>query len=47
MDLDQCNKKGIKPWKLQLDKKERSLTVTEESLAEIWDDKENDIWNEY
>jgi len=30
----------------RLQKKQR-LTVVEESLSEIWDNKEDEIWNEY
>jgi hypothetical protein len=30
-----------------LEKKLPRLTVVEESLAEIWDNEEDEIWNEY
>ena len=30
-----------------LEKKIPALTVIEESLAEIWDNEEDEIWNDY
>ena len=43
----QADVEELKIKEEKLEKKIPRLTVIEESLAEVWDNKEDEIWNDY